>query len=153
MSQLSYGPLVDDAGVTFRIWAPKQEVLHLRLAGLPDIAMQAAPNGWHTIRVEGLAPGVRYSFVLDNGLVVPDPASRFQPEDVHGPSEVANDTKFKWTSSAWSGRPWNQMVIYELQVGTFTQDGTFLAAIERLEHLSELGVTAIQLMPVNDFRG
>jgi len=153
MDQLSFGPLVDSEGVTFRIWAPKQTAVRLRLEGEPDLTMEGAGNGWFNRRVEGAATGTRYSFILDDGTAVPDPASRSQPDDVHGPSEVVGDGTFVWTQTDWTGRPWKESVIYELHVGAFTEEGTFRAAIDKLAHLESLGVTAIQLMPVNDFRG
>ncbi len=89
----------------------------------------------------------------DAGQLVPDPASRFQPHDVNGPSEVIDPNAFAWQDAAWRGRPWAEAVIYELHVGTFTPQGTFAAARERLDYLRELGVTAIELMPVADFPG
>ena len=97
-------------------------------------------------------PGTLYKFVLPDGSRVPDPASRYQPSDVHGPSEVV-DSAFPWTDGAWLGRPWEETVIYELHVGSFTADGTFAAATERLDYLFDLGVTAIEVMPVADFPG
>jgi maltooligosyltrehalose trehalohydrolase len=90
---------------------------------------------------------------LPDGTRVPDPASRFQPQDVHGPSEVIDPSAYQWSDSAWRGRPWSDAVLYELHVGTFTEEGTFLAAIEKLDHLVQLGVTAIEIMPVADFPG
>lgn len=97
--------------------------------------------------------GARYRFVLPDGREVPDPASRFQPQDVHGPSEVVDLSAYRWKTGDWTGRPWEEMVIYELHIGCFTPQGTFRAAIERLDHLRELGVTALQIMPLSDFPG
>ena len=114
--------------------------------------MNADADGWFTLR-RTASHGTRYNFVLEDGCEVPDPASRFQPDDVHGQSEVIDDLSYKWQQKGWLGRPWQEMVIYELHIGTFTSEGTFLSATQRLEHLAYLGVTAIQLMPVNDFRG
>jgi maltooligosyltrehalose trehalohydrolase len=84
---------------------------------------------------------------------VPDPASRFSPDDVHGPSVVIDPQRFEWTDDAWRGRPWEEAVVYELHVGAFTEEGTFNAARERLGELAELGITAIELMPLADFPG
>ena len=84
---------------------------------------------------------------------LPDPASRHQPEDVHGPSEVVDPAAHRWTDAAWRGRPWAEAVVYELHIGAFTPEGSFRAAIERLPHLAALGVTALQIMPVADFPG
>ena len=97
--------------------------------------------------------GAMYRFLLDGGLEVPDPASRFQPADVHGPSEVVDPYSYEWKVETWTGRPWEECVIYELHVGAFTQEGTFRSAIEKLDYLSELGITAIEIMPVADFPG
>jgi maltooligosyltrehalose trehalohydrolase len=84
---------------------------------------------------------------------VPDPASRFQPDDVHGPSEVWDPQAYRWANSRWRGRPWREAVIYELHIGAFTPQGTFRGAIEKLDHLAGLGVTAIEIMPIGDFPG
>ncbi len=115
--------------------------------------MQADGHGWHELTVADAEAGTRYRFVLPDGTAVPDPASRFQPEDVAGPSEVIDATAYPWQGSEWQGRPWSEAVLYELHVGSFTKEGTFTAAIERLDHLAELGVTAIELMSISDFAG
>lgn len=153
MHHYRFGPVVSDHGVTFRIWAPKQQRMRLVVDGQPPLAMTPMQDGWHVLDVEGAGPGSRYNFMLDDGLAVPDPASRFQPDDVHGPSEVIDSRAFLWKADAWRGRPWAESVIYEAHVGTFTQAGTFRAVIERLDHLKALGVTVLQLMPVADFPG
>lgn len=115
--------------------------------------MSPTGDGWHVVDVKGAQPGSRYCFLLGNGLRVPDPASRFQPDDVHGLSEVVDTNTFSWSADDWRGRPWAESVLYEAHIGAFTQDGTFQAAIERLDHLRDLGVTVLQLMPVADFPG
>ena len=152
LNNFAFGPVIEADGVTFRIWAPKQSSVSLRLEGRADIPMDAKPDGWFSLFQPDAFPGSRYNFVTADGTVVPDPGSRYQPEDVHGPSEVV-DESFAWAHPEWQGRPWEEMVIYELHIGTFTEKGTFLSAIERLDYLRDLGVTAIQLMPVNQFRG
>lgn len=111
------------------------------------------PEGWHQLNVPDAGVETRYKFVLPDGLEVPDPASRFQPDDVHGPSEVIDLTSYQWATQEWQGRPWEEIVLYELHVGTFTKDGTFRSAIKQLDHLKDIGVTAIQLMPISDFPG
>jgi maltooligosyltrehalose trehalohydrolase len=153
MSPIRFGPEFVARGVAFRLWAPRQQRVVLILNG--DIRLQMARDegGWHRLHVVGTGPGTRYMFELDDGLHVPDPASRHQPHDVHGPSEVIDASRFRWTDHAWRGRPWHEAVIYELHVGAFTAAGTFLAAIERLDYLAQLGVTAIELMPVAEFPG
>jgi malto-oligosyltrehalose trehalohydrolase len=97
--------------------------------------------------------GTRYRFQVDGGLLVPDPASRFQPDDVHGPSEVVDPLAYEWTDEGWTGLDAAALVFYELHVGTFTPEGTFAATAGRLDHLRDLGVTAVELMPVADFPG
>ena len=115
--------------------------------------MRTTEDGWHELLSPVADAGTRYRFLLEGGLEVPDPASRFQPADVHGPSEVVDPHSYEWKVATWTGRPWEECVIYELHVGTFTQEGTFRSAIEKLDYLSELGITAIEIMPVADFPG
>ena len=115
--------------------------------------MQADGHGWHALQVPDAGAGTRYRYLLPDGTAVPDPASRFQPEDVAGPSEVIDPAAYRWKSSDWRGRRWSEAVLYELHVGTFTPEGTFQAAAEKLDHLAELGVTAIELMSIADFAG
>ena len=149
-----FGPQLVDGGVLFRLWAPKRPRVLLRLEGESVArAMRQADDGWHLLEVPGAGPGSRYWFEFEDGLRVPDPASRFQPLDVHGPSEVIDPQRYRWRDQHWRGRPWHEAVIYELHIGAFTAAGTFKAAIERLDHLVELGVTAIELMPVAEFPG
>ena len=105
------------------------------------------------MRTPEAGPGTRYRFVLPDGTCVPDPASRYQPEDVHGPSEVIDPRGYGWNDEGWRGRPWEEAILYELHVGTFTKEGTFRAAMERLGELADLGITAIELMPIADFQG
>jgi len=150
---MPFGAALTEAGVRFRLWAPRQAAVQVALEGGATHAMTAKGDGWFEAVVPEAGPGTRYRFVLADGLAVPDPASRFQPEDVHGPSEVIDPTAFVWSDTEWRGRPWEEAVIYELHVGTFTQEGTFRAAIERLPALRALGITAIELMPLADFPG
>ena len=143
-------------GTLFRLWAPKHDVIELVLetqGGDVRHRMSEKSEGWKELLVSTAAPGTRYRFALPDGLLVPDPASRFQPDDVHGPSEVVDPRAFVWTDGAWSGRAWHEVVLYELHIGTFTGAGTFQAAIDKLDHLAGLGVTAIEIMPVSDFPG
>nr|WP_246827137.1 malto-oligosyltrehalose trehalohydrolase [Rhizobium binae] len=148
-----FGPAFSEDGILFRLWAPLHERVAVRIEDAAPRPMQATEDGWHRCMVADAGAGTRYRFVLPDGLEVPDPASRFQPQDVHGPSEVVDLSSYRWNSSEWTGRPWEEMVIYELHVGCFTAQGTFRAAIDRLDHLHELGVTALQIMPVSDFPG
>jgi maltooligosyltrehalose trehalohydrolase len=145
-----------DGGTRFRLWAPSVASVELELLGPAVRAllpMQAAGDGWHELAARDAAPGAHYRFVLDGGLAVADPASRRNPQDVHGPSEVVDPGTHAWQDGDWRGRPWEEAVIYELHVGAFTPQGTFAAARERLEDLAALGITAIELMPVAEFPG
>lgn len=144
-----------DGRVRFRIWAPAQEHLSLELdigEGQP-LPMAKLEGGWHELLTGAARPGTRYRYVLPDGLKVPDPVSRFQPDDVHGRSEVIDPSSWEWSDREWNGRPWEEAVIYEIHIGTFTAEGTFQAAIGKLDHLAALGITAIEIMPVADFPG
>lgn len=148
-----FAPLVLQNSTVFRLWAPLHDKIMLRIEGNDAVEMQRAEDGWHRTEVSNTGPGTLYKFVLPDGLEVPDPASRFQPQDVHGPSEVIAFDDYQWRSEAWVGRPWEEMVFYELHMGSFTSEGTFKAAADRLDYLKDLGVTAIQIMPLSDFPG
>lgn len=147
----SFGVSWRDGLATFRLWAPRQAAVSLVLGGGRPLPMRPEKGGWFTL-THAAAPGARYAFQLADGTLVPDPASRFQPEDAHGPSEIVADG-FVWSDRRWRGIPWQTLVIYEMHVGTFTPEGTFRAAAERLGHLTSLGVTAVELMPIADFPG
>ena len=149
---MSFGTVCRDGVVEFRLWAPAIRPVRLVVDDGAPLEMQAAEDGWHTARVPGGA-GLRYGFLLPDGLQVPDPASRFQPDDAFGASEVVDPAAFAWTDGDWRGRPWEEAVIYELHVGAFTPGGTFAEAAGKLPHLAELGITAVQIMPVADFPG
>jgi malto-oligosyltrehalose trehalohydrolase len=142
------------AAVRFSLWAPAAQNISVELEGESEpLPLRKTEDGWHELVTPRAGEGSRYRFVLPDGMRVPDPASRFQPEDVHGPSEVIDGASYAWQDAAWEGRVWAEAVIYELHIGTFTPEGTFLAAIDKLGHLVSLGVTAIQLMPIADFSG
>ena len=143
-----------DGSVRFRLWAPSHAAVGLELDGASSpLPLQRQEQGWHERVMDRAAAGTRYRFVLPDGLRVPDPASRHQPADVHGLSEVIDPAAYAWTDTQWQGRPWHEAVIYEMHVGAFTPEGTFRAAIAKLDHLVWLGVTAIEIMPVGDFPG
>jgi maltooligosyltrehalose trehalohydrolase len=151
---MRFGAEVSQNGVRFRLWAPKCNELALKIEGVPErMPMHALANGWHELMVPSRGPGTLYQFVLPDGRLIPDPASRFQPHDVHGPSEVIDPSAYRWTDAEWRGRPWEECVLYELHVGAFTGEGTFRAVGRRLRDLKDLGITAIELMPVADFPG
>ena len=109
-------------------------------------------DGFFEVFVQGLSAGARYTFALANGQRVPDPASRFQPDDVNGPSEAIDPTAYRWRES-WMGREWDDIVLYELHLGAFSPEGTFAGAALKLDHLADVGVTAVEIMPVSDFKG
>jgi len=147
-------------GVRFRLWAPKAKQVYVRICGedgrargeavLPMIAQN---DGWYELLTTEARPGSLYKFVIDGRVEVPDPASRYQPADVHGPSEVIDSASFAWQDESWMGRRWEEAVIYELHVGTFSPEGTFAGVEQKLDHLAGLGVTAVELMPLADFPG
>jgi maltooligosyltrehalose trehalohydrolase len=156
---MPFGAQPTEQGVRFRIWAPSCKEAGLCLPGPPGdgsreqvLPMDAQGGGWFELTVPETGAGTRYRFEV-NATRVPDPASRFNPEDVHNASEVIDPAAFAWRDTGWRGRPWEEAVIYELHVGTFSPEGTFKGVIERLDYLAELGVTAIELMPVADFPG
>jgi maltooligosyltrehalose trehalohydrolase len=146
--------LLGENACSFLLWAPRANRVDVCLGEPPEraIPMQALGCGYFHTLVEGVSPGALYRYRLNNEKERPDPASRFQPRGVHGPSQVA-DNRFHWNDSRWAGLPLEKYVLYELHVGTFTPQGTFDAIIPRLATLKDLGVTAIELMPVAQFPG
>jgi maltooligosyltrehalose trehalohydrolase len=152
--KMRFGAEPRNGGTRFKIWAPKCKSVRLKIKGRRSLLeLEAVGEGWHRLDVEGVKAGTLYKYVLPDGSEIPDPYSRYQPDDVHGFSEVIEPGDFAWTDATWQGRPWEETIIYELHVGTFTQEGTFRAALENLDHLVSLGITAIQIMPVADFYG
>lgn len=143
---------VTDSTVRFRLWAPGQESLSLRLNG-EEQPMNAVDDGWFEYEATGVSPGAEYQYVLADGMAVPDPASRAQKADVNGPSLVVDPNQYAWQNTGWQGRPWEETVVYEMHFGTFTPEGTYQAAIEKLPYLAELGITMIEVLPVSQFGG
>lgn len=143
---------IADGTVRFRLWATGQENVSLRLAG-QTVNMDPIGDGWFDVTVTGVAPGTEYQFVLADGRAVADPASRGQLSDVNGPSLVVDPARYVWQNTGWKGRRWEEAVVYELHIGTFTPQGTFQAAMEKLPYLAELGITMIEVMPVSQFGG
>ncbi|MGI8685517.1 MAG: malto-oligosyltrehalose trehalohydrolase [Acidimicrobiales bacterium] len=137
---------------SFRVWAPKAAVVELDLSGR-RVPMTATAVGWHEVDVADAGPGTDYGFRLDGGPVLPDPRSPWQPAGVDGPSRTVDHAAFPWIDAAWRGVHLPSAVLYELHVGTFTPEGTFDAVIGRLDHLVDLGVDAIELLPVAQFPG
>lgn len=148
-------PLSGNA-VRFRVWAPSAKSASVKLAdhNQAPAPMQRDERGYFETVVTGAAPRTRYRYLLDGAKELPDPASRFQPDGVHGPSMVVDPLAFQWTDKDWHGMPLDAFIIYELHVGTFTKEGTFEAIIPHLPYLRDtVGITAIELMPVAEFPG
>lgn len=166
-----YGATYRDGQTEFRLWAPNAKQVVVRLLrggrpehqdyemrrlgsadfGIPDFADEPDADTFElTIDAR---PGDRYFYILDGGKPIPDPVSRYLPEGVHGPTEIVDPTTFRWTDEKWRGLEFAKYVIYEIHVGTFTPEGTLEAAIGKLGYLRDLGVTAIELMPMNAFPG
>ncbi len=142
--------------IRFRIWAPGAHQVDLCLrdkTGDLTLAMPAEAEGWFELLTAATHDGSRYCYRIDDGLCVSDPASRYQPDGVHAHSAVVDAENWLWSDQDWLGRPWEEAVIYELHLGTFTPEGTFKAVVDKLDYLNALGVTAIQLMPVAEFPG
>ena len=139
-------------GVDFRVWAPNARRVDV-LVGDTAHAMAPGQGGVFEAHLPDARAGLDYAYVLDGASPLPDPVSRFQPYGVRGPSRIVNPYAFEWHDAAWRGLPMADYVIYELHVGAFTRAGTFDAAIEYLPQLAELGITAIELMPVAEFPG
>lgn len=154
----TWGPVVDESGCRFRLWAKPGAKIELVLEGDRSgnsriVAMLPQPSGMYEAYVKKVGEGTRYWFRIDGAGPFPDPASRYQPLGVHGPSQLLGSDKFSWDADKFQPPSLREIVIYELHVGTFTLGGTFLAAIDKLDDLQQLGVTAIELMPIADFAG
>ncbi|MBI2491764.1 MAG: malto-oligosyltrehalose trehalohydrolase [Candidatus Rokubacteria bacterium] len=138
---------------TFRVWAPRCRAVDVALEGRPPAPMTAGADGLFEATLPRVAPGARYRYRLDGARHRPDPASRWQPEGVHGSSAVVDPGRFVWTDDGFRGHALADLVLYELHVGAFTPEGTFEAIVPRLPALADLGVTALELMPVAEFPG
>lgn len=148
--------VLDGGGVRFRVWAPNAQRVDVQLErdGEPvRHQLNADADGYHSGTVTGARAGDRYRYALDGGTPFPDPCSRSQPDGPHGPSEIVDPGAYQWNDGGWTGLGADGLAIYELHVGTFTPGGTFDAAIERLPYLKDLGVTAVELMPLAEFPG
>ena len=155
LSELTYGASVRGRRTEFRIWAPNAKTLDIRLlrgGQSQDVPMRRDADGVYTAEADARA-GDRYFAVINGESAVPDPVSRLLPDGVHGPGEIVDPESFPWTDTEWQGLDYGDYVVYELHLGTFTPAGTLDAAIEKLSYLKTLGITAIELMPVNAFPG
>ena len=155
MHAMRFGAQYAQDATAFRLWAPGAAHVDLVLDGGATrvLAMHAAEAGFFGRVADSVAPGARYAFRIAGSVDVPDPASRANPDGVHGTSMVVDPCAYAWRDGAWRGRPWTDAVVYELHVGTFTPRGTFDAIVAHLDALAELGVTAVELMPVAAFAG
>jgi maltooligosyltrehalose trehalohydrolase len=149
-----FGAELEQDGVHFCVWAPRAVAVSLRLegGGVADLPMTKRPDGSFVLTTAEAGAGTLYRYVID-GKPYPDPASRRQPRGVHGPSEVVDPQAYDWRDENWLGRPWPEVVLYELHLGTFSQSGNFAGAVGHFDYLRRLGVTAIELMPIAEFPG
>ncbi|KKB76018.1 hypothetical protein VW35_20030 [Devosia soli] len=147
-----FGALLGKTGTRFSAWAPGKKSAAVDIVGKGRHSLDALGEGYFAATIEDVGAGARYFFSFDDGKDVPDLASRWQPEGSAGPSVVV-DPAFRWTDDQWQGVPRDNQVIYELHVGTFTPEGTWRAATDKLQHLREIGVTVIQIMPIGTFKG
>jgi malto-oligosyltrehalose trehalohydrolase len=155
---MPFGATVRAGSALFRLWAPGARSVALRIESAAageqrDLPMRRAKEGWYALQTGAAKAGTLYAFVIDGEQAVPDPASRFQPHDLHGPSEVIDPTRFEWRDGGWRGRPWHETVLYELHVGAFSPEGTYAGVAAKLDHLAALGITAIELMPLAEAPG
>jgi len=150
----SWGAELVEGGARFRLWAPSQERLALRVEATgADLPMRAAGDGWFELTTDAVAPDGGYSFVLADGMAVNDPAARAQIDGVNGPSRLVDPRTYEWRTADWRGRPWEETVLYELHTGAFSPEGTFDGVRQRLDYIASVGVTAVEIMPVAQFGG
>jgi maltooligosyltrehalose trehalohydrolase len=149
--------LLEDGTAHARVWAPRCRTVDVVLEGAgraaANVRLARESDGFHSGELANVVAGDRYWFRLDDDRNRPDPVSRWQPDGPHGPSAIVDPASFAWTDGAWRGVTQAGQVIYELHVGTFTPEGTWAAAAERLSHLADVGITVIEMMPVADFAG
>ncbi len=153
--RLPFGAEVEaDGRVRFRLWAPRQPAVSVALEDSGEVLpMEPEGEGWFSLVTDRTGADRPYRYQLADGFRVPDPAARAQAEDAHGPSLVIDPRAFAWRHTEWRGRPWHETVLYELHLGSFTDQGGFDGLRGKLDHFERLGVTAIELMPVADFPG
>lgn len=152
---MPFGARLLQDSVSFRLWAPSVPTVMLQIEDDPvgKFPMQRSEDGWHYLDLATARAGTRYRYLLPDGLLIPDPASRRNPDGVHGPSVVIDPCAHVWPDDGWEGRPWHETVIYELHTGTFSPSGGFAGVEARLDYLTDLGVTALEIMPVAAFPG
>jgi len=135
------------------VWAPEKEQVDVLINSDRKLSLGKEEDGYWWLNTDAISPGDTYQFILDGEDPLPDPATLYQPEGVHGPSGAFDLKAFKWSDSAWQNPQLKDYIIYELHAGTFTDEGTFISMIEKLDYLTELGVNAIEIMPVSQFAG
>jgi maltooligosyltrehalose trehalohydrolase len=150
---LPWGTELIDGGARFKLWAPAQNKVSVLSENGARIPMTKTTDGWFEVTTDAVSPGDGYHFVLADGARVPDPASRAQMSDVHGMSQLVDPLSYEWQTPDWKGRPWEEAVIYELHAGTFSPEGSFDGVTRDLDRLVDMGVTAIEIMPVAQFGG
>jgi maltooligosyltrehalose trehalohydrolase len=148
-----WGAEIVDGGARFRLWAPARDKVSLLVENGTTVPMTKTEGDWFEVTTDAVPVGGGYRFLLAGGTRVPDPAARAQVADVHGPSRLVDPKDFEWRSTDWKGRPWEEAVLYELHTGTFSSDGTFDGIAADLDRLVDVGITAIELMPVAQFAG
>lgn len=152
--RLPIGAELQADGVHFRVWSPARTKVSVVVEKGETFPLKSEGNGYFSGLANGLKAGALYRFQLDSrSSHFPDPASRFQPEGPHGPSEVVDPSRFRWTDQSWKGTSLEGQIVYEMHVGTFTKEGTWAAAIRELPALADLGLTVLEVMPVADFPG
>jgi maltooligosyltrehalose trehalohydrolase len=147
------GAELQPGGVHFRVWAPRRVKVAVAFESGPEVQLRRETGGYFSGLAPGAAAGARYRFRLDGGECFPDPVSRFQPEGPHGPSQVVDPSTFPWTDAGWPGAGLEGQIIYEMHIGTFTQEGTWEAARREISELAAAGITVLEIMPVADFPG
>src|SRR5690348_16038070 len=134
---------------TFKVWSPRARTVAVEIGGKSH--QLEGSDGWWSGTIAEAGPGTEYWFIIDGGDRVPDPRSPWQPRGINGPSCLIDHSAFHWTDQAWQPRPLSSAIIYELHVGSFTPEGTFRSTAKQLDYLVDLGITHVELMPVNEF--
>jgi maltooligosyltrehalose trehalohydrolase len=150
---LPWGTEIVEGGARFRLWAPALEAVSLLAESGTTVPMNKMDGGWFEITTNAVPVDGGYQYVLPDGMRVPDPAARAQVGDVHGPSRLVDPKAYDWRTPDWKGRPWEEAILYELHTGTFSADGTFEGIERDLDRLVDVGVTAVELLPVAQFGG
>ncbi|WP_232065226.1 alpha-amylase family glycosyl hydrolase [Rhodocytophaga rosea] len=144
-----------DGKCSFTVWAPEKNTATVHIVSPKEqfLEMNKTKEGYFQLTVENIYPGATYFYRLDSGQDLPDPASHFQPEGVHGPSQVIDHSNYQWKDKVWKGIESKDMILYEMHLGTFTPEGTFNSMIDRLADLADTGINAIEIMPISQFPG